>query len=112
MGVGVGVGVGVGALLYILKWSMSSAVALPSLILAMFACGLVERLRPRSRPASRWLLGAGFFLIVAFPCRQPDLRGLFFPRGDALLQGHGLWRLFAGIALLCSSLHFRPEKDY
>lgn len=85
------------ALLFAFKWQMSSAVALPSLILAVIAARLGEHARG-SHPATRWLaVGAGC-MVVAVTCRQLDVAGRF-TGPDHWLQGHALWHLLCAGAL-------------
>jgi hypothetical protein len=97
------------ALLYLYKWSMSSGIVLPGLILAVLAFGVLDRIRPRTQLAARWLAVAGVTLVLAFLCRQLDVAGKFFPTGDAWLQGHSFWHLFTSLALMSMYFYYRSE---
>ncbi len=99
------------ALLFIYKWSMSSDVVLPGLILAVLAFGVLDRIRQRTQLASRWLLAGTSMLVLAAACRQLDVAGKFFPAGDAWLQGHSFWHLFTSLCLICMYFYYRSETD-
>lgn len=93
----VGLVLGASALLFALKWRMSSAVVLPGLIGAVLAARGVEHLRG-AHPAGRWLLVSAACLVVAVACRQLDVAGRF-TGPDHWLQGHALWHLLCAAAL-------------
>jgi predicted membrane channel-forming protein YqfA (hemolysin III family) len=99
------------ALLYIYKWSMSSGTVLPTLILIVFAFGVLDRFRSRTKLASRWLAVAGVMLVLGVLCRNLDIQGRFFPTGDAWLQGHSFWHLFTSLALVSTYFYYRSETD-
>ncbi len=99
----------VSALLYVYKWSMSSTKVLPGLILAVIVFGVLDRIRPRTRLATRWLVAAGLMLVLSALSRGLDIQGRFFPTGDAWLQGHSFWHLFTSLALLCTYFYYRSE---
>ena len=99
------------ALLFVYKWSMSSDIVLPALILVVLVFGVLDRFRQRNHLAARWLLVAGAMLVLAVLCRQLDVEGRFFHTGDAWLQGHSFWHLFTGMALMCMYFYYRSETD-
>jgi predicted membrane channel-forming protein YqfA (hemolysin III family) len=99
------------ALLYIYKWSMSSDVVLPGLILTVLVFGVLDRFRQRTQLAARWLLAAGIMLVLAVASRQLDVAGRFFPTGDAWMQGHSFWHLLTSLALICMYFYYRSETD-
>src|SRR5690606_11575483 len=73
------------ALLFAYKWHMSSAVVLPTLILAVVTARALEHVRGAHR-AGRWLLVSSGCIVVAFACRQLDVAGRF-TGPDHWLQG-------------------------
>ncbi len=97
------------ALLFIYKWSMSSGVVLPGLILAVLAFGILDRIRLHTRMAARWLIVAGVMLVLAALSRHLDIQGQFFPTGDAWMQGHSFWHLFTSLALIATYFYYRSE---
>ena len=101
----------VSALLFVYKWSMSSSVVLPGLILAVMAFGVADRFQKRTQLGWRWLVAAGGMLVLSAVCRGLDVQGRFFPTGDAWLQGHSFWHLFTSLALMCAYFYYRSETE-
>jgi predicted membrane channel-forming protein YqfA (hemolysin III family) len=98
------------ALLYVYKWSMSSSIVLPGLILAVLVFGVADRFQKRTQLAARWLVAAGVMLVLSAVCRELDVHGRFFPTGDSWLQGHSFWHLFTSLALICAYFYYRSES--
>lgn len=97
------------SLLYRYKWSMSSRVVLPALILLVTGCAVLDRFREGSQLPPRWLAGAAVALALAVICRQLDVAG-HFSSGDSWLQGHALWHILASGSLACVYLYYRLER--
>lgn len=97
------------ALLYIYKWSMSSSLVLPALILSVGFFMALDRFRHDYRMETRWILLAAASLLAAFLFRQLDVAGQF-TGSDACLQGHVLWHCFTASALACAWLYYRSES--
>jgi len=97
------------ALLYWYKWSMSSTVVLPALILAVVVLMILDRFRAGSRFETRWILFATLSLIAAFLFRQLDVDGNF-TGPDSWLQGHVFWHIFTATGLACAYGYYRSER--
>jgi len=97
-------------LLYQYKWSMSSGVVLPTLILTVGAFALLDRFRPRQKLVLRWLGLSTLALVAARICWQLDVAGKF-SGPDAWLQGHAIWHLLTGLSLACMYLFYRSEVN-
>ncbi len=97
-------------LLYQYKWSMSSGVVLPTLILTVAAFALLDRFRPRNKLVLRWLGVSTLVLVAARICWQLDVAGKF-SGPDAWLQGHAIWHLLTGLSLACMYLYYRSEVN-
>lgn len=97
------------ALLYIYKWSMSSSLVLPALILSVGLFMALDRFRRDYCLESRWILFAIVSLVAAFTFRMLDVAG-HFTGSDAWLQGHVLWHGFTASALACAWLYYRSES--
>ena len=95
-------------LLYHYKWSMSSGVVLPTLILSVGVFALFDRFRPHCRLRHRWLVVSVVALIAARICWQLDVAGKFSDP-DAWLQGHAVWHVLTGISLAGTYLFYRSE---
>jgi predicted membrane channel-forming protein YqfA (hemolysin III family) len=93
-------------LLYRYKWSMSSGVVLPVLILAVGGFAVLDLFRADGRRALRWFALAGVALALAVVCRQIDVAGRF-SGPDSWLQGHAFWHLLTSGSLGCMYLHQR-----
>ena len=98
-------------LLYHYKWSMSSRVVLPVLILAVGGFAVLDHFRADGPRALFWMALAGLALALAVVCRQLDVAGRF-SGPDAWLQGHAFWHLLTSCSLGCMYLHQRsgPEQ--
>ncbi len=96
-------------LLYIHKWSMSSGVVLPALILAV-ACGILpDFIRRDVKTRYRWLVFSFAALAVAVAFRSADIAKIV-TGPDAWVQGHALWHLFTAAALACVYAYYRSER--
>jgi hypothetical protein len=95
-------------LLYRYKWSMSSRVVLPVLIVAVGGCALLDQLQARRRLSVHWLGLAGAMLVLGVICRQLDVAGRF-SGPDSWLQGHLFWHIFTSASLGCMYLYHRSE---
>lgn len=96
-------------LLYVYKWSMSSSIVLPALILTVLLFGVWDCLAGRMVVPVRWLLGSVAALVVAVACRGLDL---VWPLSspEVWLKGHALWHCFAAASLGCMYVYFRAER--
>lgn len=86
-------------LLYHYKWSLSSGVILPLLILIVAGFALLDLWRDATRRRTVSLLTAIIALLLAVACRELDIQRRF---GDAQtpLQGHAFWHLLTAVALM------------
>lgn len=99
----------VDVLLYIYKWSLSSIVVLPALILTVLAFGIADRFTTRWRLQARWLWGGAITLFLAVACRGLDLvPPLSSP--EIWLKGHALWHCFTAASLGCMYVYYRTER--
>lgn len=99
----------VDVLFYVYKWSLSSGVVLPALILGVMAFGTWDCLASRNIVPVRWLFIAVLTLVVAVACRGLDL----VPPLDSpeiWLKGHALWHGFTAASLGCMYAYFRAER--
>jgi hypothetical protein len=96
-------------LLYHYKWSMSSGVVLPVLILAVGGFAVLDLFRADGRGALFWLALAGVALALAVVCRQLDVAGRF-SGPDSWLQGHAFWHLLTSGSLGCMYLYQRSVR--
>ena len=96
------------ALLYVYKWSMSSSVVLPALILATGCFMVLDGFRRDRRMEFRWGLLALISLVLAFAFRQLDVAGRF-TGPDTWLQGHVLWHFLTAASLACACFYYRSE---
>lgn len=99
----------VGFLLYRYKWSMSAALVLGSLILAVGAGGLLDLLCSRGRMRFRWLAWSTGALVIGVACRQLDVAGRF-SGPDTWLQGHALWHILTALSLGLVYAYYRAES--
>jgi len=98
-------------LLYIYKWSMSSRVVLPGLILAVANFLLLDLINRRMRWRDLlWPLLALATLVLAVTCRQLDVAGRF-TGPDSWVQGHALWHLLTAGTLACMFVYYRGVRD-
>ena len=97
-------------LLYQYKWSMSSAVVLPTLILAVGVFALLDRFRPHCSLRHRWLVVSVLALIAGRICWQLDVAGKF-SGPDSWVQGHAVWHLLTGLSLAGTYLFYRSESN-
>ncbi len=97
-----------GTLLYLYKWSMSSSIVLPVLILCVGAFMALDRFRRDTSLDFRWALLALVSLIAAVAFRQLDVARRF-TGPDTWLQGHVLWHVFTAASLACAWLYYRSE---
>ncbi len=96
------------ALLYVYKWSMSSGVVLPALILAA-ALGTLPDFFSKHRKMNPWWLAAAVAaLVTAVAFRELDLAGRV-SGPDHWLQGHALWHLFTAASLWFMHAYYRTE---
>ncbi len=93
-------------LLYHYKWSMSSRVVLPVLIVAVGGLAVLDLFRTDERRALFWMPLAGVSLALAVVCRQLDVAGRF-SGPDSWLQGHAFWHLLTSGSLGCMYLYQR-----
>lgn len=105
-----GLTVVIDALLYAYKWSMSSTIVLPTLILSLLALGSVHVFRRFQWLSLRWCIVSIVALLAAVFFRQIDVAGRFTGPG-AWLQGHALWHLFTAASLGMGYAYFRSEND-
>ena len=96
--------------LYRYKWSMSSAVVLPALILIVAFFGVWDRFQVRCKMAAGWLALAAIALVGARICWQLDVAGRF-SGPDSWLQGHAWWHLLTSMSLGCMYLYHRSELN-
>ena len=96
-------------LLYRYKWSMSSRVVLPVLIVTVGSFAVLDQFRTGRRFALRWLAWAGLALALAVVCRQLDVARRF-SGPDSWLQGHALWHLLTSGSLGSMFLYHRSER--
>lgn len=94
-------------LLYVYKWSMSSAVVLPLHVLALTALCCIDRVFWRPAAALSRAIGAFVALLAGVLCRQLDVAGRF-SGPDAWYQGHAFWHVFCALAL---ALAWRYVRD-
>ena len=87
------------AVLYVFKWSVSSAAVMPILIGGVTA-SVVLNLFFQSLPAvgGGWLALAIASLAAATACRELDIAGSFAPPGSPL-QGHAFWHVLTAVSL-------------
>jgi hypothetical protein len=97
-------------LLYRYKWSMSSGVVLPTLILSVGGFGLLEAFLAWRQMQFRWLLLATAALVAARLCWLRDVAGKF-SGPDAWLQGHAVWHLLTSLSLACAYAYYRSERS-
>ena len=93
-------------LLYRYKWSMSSRLVLPVLILAVGGFAVLDHFRADGPRALFWMALAGVALALAVVCRQLDVAGRF-SGPDSWLQGHAFWHLLTSGSLGCMYLYQR-----
>ena len=86
-------------LLYHYKWSLSSGVILPLLILFVAAFALRDLLRDATRRRTVSLLTAIIALLLAVACRELDIQRRFSD-AQTPLQGHAFWHLLTAVALM------------
>lgn len=85
-------------LFYIYKWSLSSAVILPMLIVIVAGFALRELLSCATWIGFSCLLTAIASLGIAVACRELDIQRRF-STPDAVFQGHAVWHVLTAIAL-------------
>ena len=85
-------------LFYLYKWSLSSAVILPLLIVLVAGFALRELLSCASRIGIGFLLAAIASLGIAVACRELDIQRRF-STPDAVIQGHAVWHVLTAISL-------------
>ena len=95
-------------LFYRYKWSMSSRVVLPVLIVAAGSLAALDQFRAGRRLAFRWLAWAGVTLALGVVCRQLDVSRRF-SGPDSWLQGHAIWHILTSASLVCMYLYHRSE---
>lgn len=96
-------------LLFRYKWSMSSRVVLPVLIVVVGSFAVLDQFRAGGRFALRWLAWAGVALVLAVICRQIDVARRF-SGPDSWLQGHAWWHILTSCSLGCMFLYHRSES--
>ena len=97
-------------LLYRYKWSMSSGMVLPALILGVGFFGLLDGLLARRQMKFRWLLLATGALVAARVCWLLDVAGKF-SGPDTWLQGHAVWHLLTSLSLACIYAYYRSSRE-
>lgn len=86
-------------LLYHYKWSLSSGVILPLLILIVAGFALLDLWRDATRRRTVSLLTAVIALLLAVACRELDIQRRFSD-AQTPLQGHAFWHLLTAVALM------------
>lgn len=104
----IAVAVVVDILLYQYKWSMSSGIVLPGLILGAFGFALADRFRKVQTTSARWLIAAFVSLLLAVACRSLDVVGPL-AKPEIWLTGHALWHGFTAASLGAMYVYYRTE---
>lgn len=99
----------VDVLLYVYKWSMSSSIVLPALILGVLAFGIRDRFSSHSRLHTRWMVVASVTLVLSVASKGLDF---VWPLKDPeiWLKGHALWHVFTAASLGCMYAYYRTER--
>lgn len=101
--------IAVDVILYVYKWSMSSSIVLPGLILGVLAFGIRDRFSSRTRLHAAWMWAGAVALFLAVGSRGLDL---VWPLKDPeiWLKGHALWHCFTAASLGCMYAYYRTER--
>lgn len=94
--------------LYVYKWEMSSTNVMATLMGALVLIAAADRLFTRTRFQLRWFLAAGAAFVLAYICRDLDIRGRFSGPDD-WWQGHSAWHLLCAFSLWFAYLFYRSE---